>query len=143
MWCRTYFMLLFWISIIIRVCVYALINNSSVQKPISTFLEVHSFAWNSKFSLKCITLKFDRWTNLLVFYTHKHCMLGMYCNYEMFFTIWYWASNKCEHCLLQNIKLHYVESGDSSKPLMLFLHGYPEFWYSWRHQIVEFSKDYW
>ncbi|XP_072941881.1 uncharacterized protein [Epargyreus clarus] len=42
-----------------------------------------------------------------------------------------------------NIKLHYVESGDSSKPLMLFLHGFPEFWYSWRHQIVEFNKDYW
>nr|XP_021183905.2 epoxide hydrolase 3 [Helicoverpa armigera] len=39
--------------------------------------------------------------------------------------------------------LHYVESGDPSKPLMLFLHGFPEFWYSWRHQIVEFQKDYW
>ncbi|KPJ12514.1 Epoxide hydrolase 3 [Papilio machaon] len=42
-----------------------------------------------------------------------------------------------------NIKLHYVESGDPNKPLMLFLHGFPEFWYSWRHQIVEFNKDYW
>ncbi|XP_026765361.2 epoxide hydrolase 4-like [Galleria mellonella] len=44
---------------------------------------------------------------------------------------------------VNNVKLHYVESGDSSKPLMLFLHGFPEFWYSWRHQIVEFQKDYW
>ncbi|KAM3967950.1 epoxide hydrolase 1 [Aphomia sociella] len=44
---------------------------------------------------------------------------------------------------VNNVKLHYVESGDSSKPLMIFLHGYPEFWYSWRHQIVEFNKDYW
>ena len=26
---------------------------------------------------------------------------------------------------------------------MLFLHGYPEFWYSWRHQLKEFSTDYW
>ena len=25
---------------------------------------------------------------------------------------------------------------------MLFLHGFPEFWYSWRHQIPEFAKDY-
>ncbi|XP_041973355.1 uncharacterized protein LOC121729034 [Aricia agestis] len=40
------------------------------------------------------------------------------------------------------IKLHYVENGDPSKPLMLFLHGFPEFWYSWRHQLVHFSKDY-
>lgn len=25
---------------------------------------------------------------------------------------------------------------------MLFVHGFPEFWYSWRYQIVEFSRDY-
>lgn len=25
---------------------------------------------------------------------------------------------------------------------MLFIHGFPEFWYSWRHQITEFSRDY-
>lgn len=25
---------------------------------------------------------------------------------------------------------------------MLMLHGFPEFWYSWRHQISEFSRDY-
>ncbi|XP_058066517.1 epoxide hydrolase 4-like [Anopheles bellator] len=41
------------------------------------------------------------------------------------------------------IKIHYVESGDHSKPLMLLVHGFPEFWYSWRHQLKEFSKDYW
>ncbi|KAG7305674.1 hypothetical protein JYU34_009783 [Plutella xylostella] len=44
---------------------------------------------------------------------------------------------------VNNTKLHYVESGDPSKPLMVFLHGFPEFWYSWRHQITEFNKDYW
>ncbi|MEW6444224.1 MAG: alpha/beta hydrolase [bacterium] len=31
------------------------------------------------------------------------------------------------------IKLHYVQQGDG--PLALLLHGFPEFWYSWRHQI--------
>lgn len=25
---------------------------------------------------------------------------------------------------------------------MLFVHGFPEFWYSWRYQLKEFSKDY-
>ena len=25
---------------------------------------------------------------------------------------------------------------------MLLLHGFPEFWYSWRHQIPEFARDY-
>jgi pimeloyl-ACP methyl ester carboxylesterase len=38
------------------------------------------------------------------------------------------------------IRLHYVTQGIG--PLMLFLHGFPEFWYSWRHQIPEFSKDH-
>ncbi|MDX2099737.1 MAG: alpha/beta hydrolase [Leptolyngbyaceae cyanobacterium bins.59] len=38
------------------------------------------------------------------------------------------------------IKLHYVTQGNG--PLVLMLHGFPEFWYSWRHQIPEFAKDY-
>ncbi|HEY9736765.1 MAG TPA: alpha/beta hydrolase [Trichocoleus sp.] len=38
------------------------------------------------------------------------------------------------------IRLHYVTQG--SGPLMLFLHGFPEFWYSWRHQIPEFAQDH-
>lgn len=44
---------------------------------------------------------------------------------------------------LKGIKIHYVEKGNRSKPLMLFVHGFPEFWYSWRYQMKEFSKDYW
>jgi pimeloyl-ACP methyl ester carboxylesterase len=40
------------------------------------------------------------------------------------------------------MKLHCVVNGPTDKPLMLFLHGFPEFWYSWRHQLKEFSKDY-
>jgi pimeloyl-ACP methyl ester carboxylesterase len=31
------------------------------------------------------------------------------------------------------ITLHYVEAGQG--PLVVLLHGFPEFWYSWRHQI--------
>lgn len=38
------------------------------------------------------------------------------------------------------VRLHYVTQGRG--PLMLFLHGFPEFWYSWRHQISEFANDY-
>lgn len=44
----------------------------------------------------------------------------------------------------RGIKLHYVEKGDRSKPLMLFIHGFPEFWFSWRYQLRHFSRrDYW
>jgi pimeloyl-ACP methyl ester carboxylesterase len=38
------------------------------------------------------------------------------------------------------IKLHYVTEGSGS--LLIFLHGFPEFWYSWRHQIPEFASDH-
>jgi pimeloyl-ACP methyl ester carboxylesterase len=35
---------------------------------------------------------------------------------------------------LGDVKLHYVETGDG--PLVVLLHGFPEFWYSWRLQIA-------
>lgn len=47
---------------------------------------------------------------------------------------------KQEYIVSDGIKLHYVTQGEG--PLMLMLHGFPEFWYSWRHQIPEFAKDY-
>jgi epoxide hydrolase 4 len=31
------------------------------------------------------------------------------------------------------IRMHYVTQGEG--PLIVLLHGFPEFWYSWRHQI--------
>ena len=31
------------------------------------------------------------------------------------------------------VRLHFVEAGKG--PLVVLLHGFPEFWYSWRHQI--------
>lgn len=45
-----------------------------------------------------------------------------------------------EFITTNGVKLHYVTQGDG--PLMLMLHGFPEFWYSWRHQIREFAQDY-
>lgn len=34
---------------------------------------------------------------------------------------------------LDGVRLHYVEAGTG--PLVILLHGFPDFWYSWRHQI--------
>jgi epoxide hydrolase 4 len=36
------------------------------------------------------------------------------------------------------ISLHYVEAGEG--PLVILLHGFPEFWYSWRHQIAPLAQ---
>jgi pimeloyl-ACP methyl ester carboxylesterase len=35
--------------------------------------------------------------------------------------------------VLGDVSLHYVEAGEG--PLVVLLHGFPEFWYSWRSQI--------
>ncbi|MDJ0789755.1 MAG: alpha/beta fold hydrolase, partial [Myxococcota bacterium] len=45
-----------------------------------------------------------------------------------------------DYIITNGINLHYVTQGEGS--LMLMLHGFPEFWYSWRHQIPEFARDY-
>jgi epoxide hydrolase 4 len=37
-------------------------------------------------------------------------------------------------------RLHYVKAGRG--PLMIFLHGFPEFWYEWKSQLAEFSRDH-
>lgn len=34
---------------------------------------------------------------------------------------------------VNGIRLHYVEAGDG--PLVVLLHGFPDFWYGWKHQI--------
>uniref|UniRef100_A0A182QDF1 AB hydrolase-1 domain-containing protein n=1 Tax=Anopheles farauti TaxID=69004 RepID=A0A182QDF1_9DIPT len=52
-----------------------------------------------------------------------------------------WGSHR--YITIHKLKIHYVAKGSSDKPLMLFLHGLPDFWYSWRHQLHDFSKDYW
>jgi epoxide hydrolase 4 len=48
-----------------------------------------------------------------------------------------WKHNFVE---VNRIRIHYVSAGEG--PLILLLHGFPEFWYSWRHQIPAFSKNF-
>ncbi|KAI1717985.1 alpha/beta hydrolase fold domain-containing protein [Ditylenchus destructor] len=43
---------------------------------------------------------------------------------------------------LTNIRMHYVEAGDKKNPLMVLLHGFPEFWYSYRFQLKHFRHKY-
>ena len=53
-----------------------------------------------------------------------------------------WNENEGYVRVSPEVKIHYVEKGDRTKPLMLFLHGFPEFWFSWRFQMEYFSNDY-
>lgn len=39
-------------------------------------------------------------------------------------------------------RLHYASAGQRGKPLMLFVHGFPEFWYAWEAQLAEFGRTH-
>src|SRR5271166_2064043 len=41
---------------------------------------------------------------------------------------------------VNGVRLHCVTEGKG--PLILFLHGFPEFWYEWKDQLAEFGKDH-
>jgi pimeloyl-ACP methyl ester carboxylesterase len=42
--------------------------------------------------------------------------------------------------IVNGIRLHWVEQGRG--PLVVLLHGFPEFWYSWRHQLPVLAEHY-
>lgn len=37
---------------------------------------------------------------------------------------------------INGLNLHVVEAGEADQPLLILLHGFPEFWWAWRHQIT-------
>ena len=39
-------------------------------------------------------------------------------------------------------RLHYASAGKKEHPLILFVHGFPEFWYEWSAQLPEFGDAY-
>jgi epoxide hydrolase 4 len=43
---------------------------------------------------------------------------------------------------VEGIRLHYAECGQSNDNLVILLHGFPECWYSWRHQLLVLGRRY-
>ena len=48
---------------------------------------------------------------------------------------------KHDYAEVNGVRLHYATAGHG-KQLIVFLHGFPEFWYEWKNQLLEFGKDY-
>lgn len=40
------------------------------------------------------------------------------------------------------IRLHAKVCGPEGAPVLLFVHGFPEFWFTWRHQLSEFASTH-
>lgn len=52
---------------------------------------------------------------------------------------------KHEYAEVNGVRLHYAIAGHgpgNGRKLIVFLHGFPEFWYEWKDQLAEFGKDY-
>ena len=47
---------------------------------------------------------------------------------------------KSQFIQLKEVKLHYISAG-KGEPVIL-LHGFPEFWYAWKHQIPELARHF-
>lgn len=40
------------------------------------------------------------------------------------------------------VKIHFAALGPSGAPLVVMIHGFPDFWFTWRDQMMALSKDY-
>src|SRR6266849_4938667 len=47
---------------------------------------------------------------------------------------------KDRYAEVNGVRLHYVEHGKGE--LILFLHGFPEFWYAWKDLLSDFGRDH-
>jgi hypothetical protein len=50
------------------------------------------------------------------------------------------ASFQDNYADVNGVRLHYASVGQG--PLVLFLHGYPSFWYQWKDQMAEMGRDH-
>ena len=50
--------------------------------------------------------------------------------------------DQVEHRYAENdgVRIHYASMG--SGPVVVMIHGFPDFWYSWRHQMAELARDH-
>ena len=45
-----------------------------------------------------------------------------------------------DYASVNGVRLHYAHAG--AGPLVLFLHGFPEFWYCWKKQLEDLGRDH-
>lgn len=49
---------------------------------------------------------------------------------------------KHEFADVNGVRLHYARAGEDKSKLILFVHGFPEFWYAWKDVLPEFGRDH-
>ena len=51
-----------------------------------------------------------------------------------------WSEAKRGYADSDGVKIHYATMGEG--PLVVMVHGFPDFWYSWRHQMAALADAY-
>lgn len=53
-------------------------------------------------------------------------------------------TSKVEHLYAKNddVKLHYAAIGRKAAPLVVMIHGFPDYWYTWREQMSALEDSY-
>src|SRR5262245_26088486 len=54
------------------------------------------------------------------------------------------VESKAEHGSADSggVKIHYASIGPKTAPLVVMIHGFPDFWYTWRDQMEALSSNY-
>ena len=52
--------------------------------------------------------------------------------------------DRVDHRYARNgdVRLHYAVAGPEDAPLVVFVHGFPDFWYSWREQMAALEDSF-
>ncbi len=50
--------------------------------------------------------------------------------------------DRIEHCFAESdgVQIHYVRMGTG--PLVVLIHGFPDYWYTWRYQMAALAEDF-
>ena len=75
-------------------------------------------------------------------------VLSLVCGALAFLAPAVWAADsqakaedfKSAYAEVNGIRMHYASRGEG--PLVLFLHGYPAFWYQWKDQMIEMARTH-
>lgn len=51
-----------------------------------------------------------------------------------------WSEVEHHYVESNGVRIHYVATGEG--PLVVMIHGFPDFWYTWRHQMAGLSDKF-
>lgn len=46
------------------------------------------------------------------------------------------------HALVNGVSIHHAVCGQAGRPLVIFLHGFPQAWFAWERQLLDLGRGY-